>query len=273
VNRIKLFLAGEGGQGIQTIAKVLVDAAELQGYQVTYIPAFGVEQRGTPSTAYIIIDNKPILYPRFESADIAVILQERALSLVKKHVTPKSKVIFDSSTVPAKLIEHANKLGIPATQIAATQFIAKSFNILIIGKLSQLLNLDENLVWDSITKVLGKKFKDEKVKKLNLDTFKFGRSAIFEVDHFSKPVFMPMKEKIVRKGFGKHALILPERCKGCHICIAKCPVAALSKGDNLGVFATAVPEIDLEKCIACGNCFRFCPDAAIKVEKDKSAKE
>jgi len=71
------------------------------------------------------------------------------------------------------------------------------------------------------------------------------------------------------KGFGKTAYINPKSCKGCSICVEKCPVKALAFGDTLGVYATPVPDIDLEKCIACGNCKRFCPDAAIKVDKDK----
>jgi 2-oxoglutarate ferredoxin oxidoreductase subunit gamma len=268
----RIFLAGEGGQGIQTIAKVLVDAVKTQGSMVSYIPAFGVEQRGTPSTAYITISNEEIRYPRFEHADIVVVLQKRALSIIDKHISPRTKVIFDSSTIPAELIHHHNKMGIPATEIASSLFTTKSFNILITGKVSRIINLDENIVWDSIVKILGKKFKDDKIKKLNEDTFKYGRTAVFEIDHFSKPTFMPATGKIIRKGFGKSAMIIPERCKGCHICIAKCPVAALSKGETLGVFATEIPEIDLEKCIACGNCYRFCPDAAISVTKDKSPK-
>ncbi|MFA6963662.1 MAG: 2-oxoacid:acceptor oxidoreductase family protein [Patescibacteria group bacterium] len=269
---MKIFLAGEGGQGIQTIAKILVDAVKSQGSNVSYIPAFGVEQRGTPSTAFITISNDEIRYPRFEHADVVVVLQKRALSVIEKHISPQTKVVFDSSTIPASSIHHHHKLGIPATEVAAAQFKAQSFNILITGKISRLINLDEKLVWDSIVKILGKKFKDDKIRKMNEDCFKYGRNAVFEIDQFSKPTFMPATEKIIRKGFGKSALIIPERCKGCHICIAKCPVAALSKGETLGVFATQVPEIDLEKCIACGNCFRFCPDAAISVTKDKSAK-
>jgi formate hydrogenlyase subunit 6/NADH:ubiquinone oxidoreductase subunit I len=40
----------------------------------------------------------------------------------------------------------------------------------------------------------------------------------------------------------------------------------------LGVFATPIPKVDLEKCIACGNCRNFCPDGAISVIKDKDLK-
>ena len=42
---VKIALAGEGGQGVQSIAEILAEAANEQGKQALYIPNFGVEQR------------------------------------------------------------------------------------------------------------------------------------------------------------------------------------------------------------------------------------
>lgn len=39
--RTKIVLAGEGGQGVQSIAKILVEAGYEAGKQVLYIPNFG----------------------------------------------------------------------------------------------------------------------------------------------------------------------------------------------------------------------------------------
>ncbi len=59
-------------------------------------------------------------------------------------------------------------------------------------------------------------------------------------------------------------------CKGCGVCIAKCPQKALkwSKEDT-GYYSNLTPEVDIKKCIACGICELHCPDCAIKVEKKK----
>jgi len=40
MSRTKIVLAGEGGQGVQSIAKILVEAGYEAGKQVLYIPNF-----------------------------------------------------------------------------------------------------------------------------------------------------------------------------------------------------------------------------------------
>lgn len=54
------------------------------------------------------------------------------------------------------------------------------------------------------------------------------------------------------------------KCPQNHRCpsIAVCPVGAISQKDNF-----SLPIIDLEKCIVCGKCMKFCPKGAFeKVE-------
>ena len=270
MKNIRILLAGEGGQGIQTIAKALASAAVDSGFECCYIPSFGVEQRGTPSIAFITIGKSEIRYPRFDTADYCVILQKRAIYAVAPYISLQTKVIFDSSTIsPADLPKNAGVIfGLPATYYGYTKFTPRAFNLLILGKMSKVLNLPESSTWGTIMKLLGKKFKTKEIEEKNHDAFIFGRESIFEVKDFTKPTYVPKKEDQLYKGYGKTAKIVPSRCKGCGICIAKCPVGALKFSDELGIYATPIPEVDLEKCIACGNCFRFCPDAAIKVTKD-----
>ncbi|MFA7254187.1 MAG: 2-oxoacid:acceptor oxidoreductase family protein [Patescibacteria group bacterium] len=267
---IKILLAGEGGQGIQTIAKSLSKSAVTAGFECSYIPSFGVEQRGTPSIAFLIIGRKEIRYPRFEKADYVIVLQKRAIKAIKSFVDEKTKIIFDSSTISAKALPEttAGLFGIPATKIAYEKMIPKVFNVLVLGKLTDVFNIDYDLAWSGVVASLGKKFQANKtIEEKNREAFDFGRHFVFEVANFTKPAYVPSTKQITTIGHHKKAEIIPARCKGCGICIAKCPVGALKYSDELGVYATPIPEVDLEKCIACGNCFRFCPDAAIKVEK------
>lgn len=58
MSRTKIVLAGEGGQGVQSIAKILVEAGYEAGKQILYIPNFGVEQRGGVSIAFCQISDE-----------------------------------------------------------------------------------------------------------------------------------------------------------------------------------------------------------------------
>lgn len=265
----KILLAGEGGQGIQTIAKALGEAAALAKSEVAYIPVFGVEQRGTPSISFVTISNSRIRYPRFDVADVVVVLRSRAITSVEKYISPNTTIIFDSSTVNAKgFPKRAVHLkGIPATSIASEKYHPKSFNMIILGTLARVLNISPEVAWEMAAENLGAKLNNPEVKKMNHDAFNYGFDAVLEEKSFSKPVYETKKTKNYYKNSERIGEVDPSLCKGCGICIEKCPVKALSFGDDLGYFALPVPKIEISTCITCGNCRRFCPDGAIGVEK------
>ena len=269
---MKIVIAGEGGQGIQTIAETLAYASHLSGLQASILPQFGVEQRGTPSVAFIVVDNEQINSPRFFVADLVVILRSRAIESVQSYVNPHTTVVFDSSTINRHdLPKSARKyLGIPATRIAKKNYILKVFNVIVLGAILKLvLKEDQQIFWEALTKFLGKKFvQDPKIKTLNKDALNEGLNFIFETSNYSLPIFSAATRTIIQKGSGKTAKIEPNMCKGCGICIEKCPVQALSFSEDIGFFGNVVPKVDLEKCILCQNCYTFCPDTAISVKKD-----
>ena len=51
------------------------------------------------------------------------------------------------------------------------------------------------------------------------------------------------------------------RCPQNHVCpaIRVCPVGALKQ------VGFAAPQVDMDKCISCGKCVKFCPTRAIKL--------
>lgn len=117
---IKILIAGEGGQGVQSIAEILARAAFAENKKALYIPNFGVEQRGGVSLAFVIIDNQEVVYPKFEKADILAILTERALKRVESYIDQQTKVIQG----PA--ISKKDK-GLPA----------KTWNVLVLGQINK----------------------------------------------------------------------------------------------------------------------------------------
>lgn len=59
-------------------------------------------------------------------------------------------------------------------------------------------------------------------------------------------------------------------CKGCGLCIQKCPVKTLDWAEELGVYGTpAVEPKNPEDCTGCGICALVCPDCAIVIDRKK----
>jgi 2-oxoglutarate ferredoxin oxidoreductase subunit delta len=72
------------------------------------------------------------------------------------------------------------------------------------------------------------------------------------------------------KNKDKKIVVFHGLCKGCGLCLIKCPFGAISfSAKDAGVYSTPTVEIDLEKCTACGICEAACPDSALKVKKIK----
>jgi len=272
---IRILLAGEGGQGVQTVAKILVEAVQASGKKTSYIPSFGVEQRGGVSLSYIQIDNKTIPYPRFEQAEIVVAFCDRAIESIKHYLTDESLFIFDCSAISnASLQPIKNKvkryLGLPAQQIAQSKYSTKALNMIFLGALAaQLKEINFTKVEEALFKTLGDKLNDPKIKNMNLGALHEGAQLAENFDP-KAVVFEGAAPKNIQKEFSddkKTWARFPEYCKGCGLCLVRCPVGALKFSDEVGFLGNPLPEIDLDKCIACGMCEQTCPDGAIKVEK------
>ncbi len=72
---------GRGGQGAITAAKILAQAAHLEGYRgVTAAPSFGAERRGAPVSASTRIASQPIMVvSQVESPNVVVVLDHTLL--------------------------------------------------------------------------------------------------------------------------------------------------------------------------------------------------
>lgn len=63
-------------------------------------------------------------------------------------------------------------------------------------------------------------------------------------------------------------------CKGCGICIERCPVDALEESDKLNKKGIRPPRLKEEnECNYCRLCELICPDLAITVIPDKEVKK
>ena len=61
--------------------------------------------------------------------------------------------------------------------------------------------------------------------------------------------------------------LFTDLCKGCGLCMVKCPKKCLKWSKETGIFQTPAVEPDPSICIACGTCELTCPDSAIRIER------
>lgn len=180
---IKIIVAGEGGQGGQTVAKILAYTAFLDGMYSLYVPNFGVEQRGGVSIAFLQISDTPIPYPKFAKADVLVVLSDRAIKRVENYVDQHTKIIFNNTLIKATGCRACEEIGIDATTLAIRDFNYQVLNMIILGSLAAALEKWSNLSFEklenAIKKQLSHKYKKRpQLEKLNMDAFKKGKNLV-----------------------------------------------------------------------------------------------
>jgi 2-oxoglutarate ferredoxin oxidoreductase subunit gamma len=179
----KLVLAGEGGQGVQSVAEIIAEAANEEGKQALYIPNFGVEQRGGVSLAFVQISDKKIGSPKFQTGNIVVALSDRAVHRTRQYVGPKTIYVYESSTrlkegdLPGNA---ARVLPIPAIEIAKQELNPRVFNILIMGAVvgaTSVISLEQ--IKKALERKLGYKFERQpELRELNFIALERGMKLV-----------------------------------------------------------------------------------------------
>lgn len=180
---VKMALAGEGGQGVQSVAGILVEAAYDDGKEALYIPNFGVEQRGGVSVAYCQISDDKIGSPKFKYADLIIALSDRAVRRTKRYVNSDTVFLYDSSIegIENDLPTNAKKvLSIPALDTAKKDFHPRVFNVIIMGAAiaaTKVVGMDQ--AKKALEKKLGYKFeKDPSLRELNFKALEKGAELV-----------------------------------------------------------------------------------------------
>ncbi|HLC69591.1 MAG TPA: 2-oxoacid:acceptor oxidoreductase family protein [Patescibacteria group bacterium] len=154
----KILIAGDGGQGVQTIADIIGQAAFGNEKFVSVIPNYGLEQRGGVSLSYLKISSEMIVYPKFQTPDLLVIMSEQADARTKDYQKKGVKILRFKDYQ-----ELLSKEGVLAT----------SLNLFMLGVLVEILGERVVKVKD-IEKLLLAKFSSKPNWPQNLKAFKIG---------------------------------------------------------------------------------------------------
>lgn len=180
---LKVILVGEGGQGIQTIAKILTHAAFEFGYHTSYLPNFGTEQRGGLSIAFLQLSQTTIISPKFKHADLFAIVSNRDIKRITQYIGSATHVLYDTDLLEpaaARTFSALSRNVVPITAFrhATTSFSERSFNVILLGILTGLI--DHNLA-PTVLKEMNSKFakyyeKTPELKTTNEHAFNLGLS-------------------------------------------------------------------------------------------------
>lgn len=178
----KIVIAGEGGQGVLSIAKIIAYAGWLQGKQAVYVPYFSTEKRGGISLAYAMIGDEPIPFPKFSKADLWVAMSQRSIGRIREYLQPGTNVIVNSF-----LVKDVSELASWKPQLVDATGIAKfklkkprTFNMIILGAMLRLIpGLEKETFGKALEKTFADKYKkDPSLKALNEQAFMLGYDLV-----------------------------------------------------------------------------------------------
>lgn len=156
---IKILIAGDGGQGVQTIAQILSQAAFQSNYQVSLIPNYGLEQRGGMSLAYLQISDQQIAYPRFSRPDYLFLMSKQVRPRVEQYL-PKSQHIVETE----KYLDLLKEKNLPVL----------SYNLLVLGMITKILSEQSIISSESVKAEIESKLKNKPGFEDNLKVFEIG---------------------------------------------------------------------------------------------------
>ncbi len=132
----EIIISGFGGQGVLSMGKILAYAALMEDKEVSWMPAYGPEQRGGTANVTVILSDKRISSPVLSSYDIAIVLNQPSLEKFESKVKPGGILIYEG-----------NGINVPPTRTDITVYRmdamdeatemnnTKAFNMIVLGGL------------------------------------------------------------------------------------------------------------------------------------------
>ena len=134
--KTEIIIAGFGGQGVLSMGKILAYSGMLEGKEVTWMPAYGPEQRGGTANVTVIISDERISSPILSKYDVAIVLNQPSLDKFMPKLKPGGMLIYDGfGIVNPPTRDDIKVYRIDAMDKAAEMKNAKVFNMIVLGGL------------------------------------------------------------------------------------------------------------------------------------------
>ena len=189
-NEVKSILfAGVGGQGILRASDIMCEAMMDAGLDVKKSEVHGMAQRGGCVTSHVRYGKK-VYSPLAETGSIKTLISFEKMEALRylKFLRKDAAIIVNTEEIypPAVnmgdaqypenaidfLKEHYESHKFNAADLAQKAGNIKAANVVLLGAVSNLMNIDKS-IWKNVIK---KSF-PEKLVKMNLDAFQMGIDA------------------------------------------------------------------------------------------------
>ena len=129
----RIMMAGAGGQGILFIGKLLANAALEEFAHVTFIPSYGAEVRGGPSSCQVILSDTEISSPVAERFDAMILMNQDSVTRFLPQLARGGMAVINGSLSNAE--PASNRRLIPATERAEDLGDARGASLILLGVL------------------------------------------------------------------------------------------------------------------------------------------
>ena len=136
------------------MGKILAYSGLMENKEVTWMPAYGPEQRGGTANVTVIISDERISSPILSRFDTAIVLNQPSLEKFESKIKPGGTLIYDGyGIINPPTRKDINIYCINAMDKAAEMKNAKAFNMIVLGGLLRICPIVSS---DSVIKALYK---------------------------------------------------------------------------------------------------------------------
>ncbi|MBQ9231096.1 MAG: 2-oxoacid:acceptor oxidoreductase family protein [Prevotella sp.] len=132
----EIIISGFGGQGVLSMGKILAYSGLMDDKEVTWMPAYGPEQRGGTANVTVIVSDEKISSPILSKFDIAIVLNQPSLEKFEPKLKPGGILIYDGyGIINPPTRKDITIYRIDAMDKAAEMKNGKVFNMIVLGGL------------------------------------------------------------------------------------------------------------------------------------------
>lgn len=160
---IEMRFHGRGGQGTVKGCQAMVKALVKDGKYAQFIPAFGVERKGSPVYGYFRLDDKEIRYNcQVYKPDIVVVSDSSLMEAINifDGVHANTTVIINSKHAPKEIKAPANVsiVTVNATEIALKTIGIEIPNTAMLGAIARTIDeINAETLRNQVLKEFGEK--------------------------------------------------------------------------------------------------------------------